>query len=134
MSKNKLVGIGSSILLIIAAWLPWMKVNFMGITESTNGFTKNKVGAFFVTIGLLTAIFSFASKKWSNITSIILGLCTFLLSIKYFADASSSQAKAVGVSVGFGIYTLMIASMGIIVGAIMGFKTSKTIAPTATND
>ncbi|HPH99717.1 MAG TPA: hypothetical protein PK772_05260 [Chitinophagaceae bacterium] len=133
MRTNKLVVIGSSILLIIAAWLPWVKVNFMGISESVNGFTKNKVGAFFVTIGILTAILSFAGKKWSNIVSIILGLCTFLLAIKYFADGSSSDAKAVGASVGIGVYALMIGSLGIIIGAIMGFKTSTTIAPPTTN-
>jgi len=123
MRTNNLVVIGSSVLLIIAAWLPWVKVkvNFMGIAESMNGFTKSKVGAFFVTIGVLTAILSFTGKKWSNIVSIILGLCTFFLAIKYFADGSSSESKAIGVSVGIGVYALMVGSIGIIIGAIYGF-------------
>lgn len=127
MSKNKLIGIVSSIILIISAWMPWFKVSFLGI--STNGFTGGiygNPGIFFVVIGILTALFMFIAKKWSIIVSIVLALVTLALSIKYYRDASSAGASA-----GFGIYAMMIGSIGIIIGSIMGFKKNKVI-PTST--
>lgn len=129
MSKSKLVGIVSSILLIISAWLPWFKISALGI--STNGFMGDAYGnpgLFFIIIGILTAIFIFMGKKWSMIVSIILALVTLALSMKYHRDASLTGASA-----GFGIYLMMIGSIGVIVGAIMGFKKNKVVPASTTS-
>ncbi len=132
MSKNKLIGIVASILIIVSAWLPWMKISFMGMSESISGFRgeRGNPGIFFVAIGLLCVIFLFVGKKWSNIGAMGLALCTLGLAIKYFRDATSAEAKLLGGSAGLGTYVMIIGGLGVIIGAFMGMKKQPT-TPTA---
>ena len=118
--NSKLMLIGSGVLAIISAWLPW--VTLMGM--SANGFKGDMAGnpgLFFVVLGALIAVMGLLGKKWSNIVAILLALCVAGLGVKYYNDASSIGAA------GYGLYVMMAAGLIGIIGGVMGMRT-KTAA------
>lgn len=112
MNKTKIIGIVSSALVIVSAWLPW--VTLAGI--SANGFDGNEgqPGLFFVILGALSALCVFFGKKWSNIVAVLLALATIGLAFKYINDASSFA--------GYGLYIMLAGGLGVIAAAIMGLR------------
>jgi hypothetical protein len=132
MKKMNIIGLLGSVLTIVSAWLPWVKVELMGVSESSNGFRGEmggNPGVVFVAIGVLCAVFFLINKKWSNIISLIFSLCVLGLAIKYMGDAKSFGDMA---SSGLGLYVMAAGGALILVGAIMGMRGgSSTPTPAA---
>jgi hypothetical protein len=120
--NKKMIGLAFAVLMIVGAFLPWVKVEFMGMSESANGFmggTKGNPGALIVILGVLSAVFIFLGKKWSNIVAILLGLLSTLWAFKQMNDA-----KELGdmVKIGIGIYLILISGIGVAIGGVLGMR------------
>jgi len=131
MKKMNIIGLLGSVLAIVAAWLPWAKIDLMGETTSVNGFLGEmggNPGVIFVAIGVLCAVFFFINKKWSNIVCLILALCQIGDAIR---QMSSLKGLGEGVATGMGLYLGIAGGALILVGAIMGMRGSSSSTPAA---
>ncbi|UPT67545.1 MAG: hypothetical protein M0D57_02395 [Sphingobacteriales bacterium JAD_PAG50586_3] len=119
--NKKMIGLAFSILMIVGAFLPWAKVEFLGVSKSMNGFMGEmggNPGALIVLLGALSALFIFLDKKWSNIVAIIFGLLGTLWGLKQMNDV-----KDIGmVTVGIGIYLIIVSGIGVVIGAVMNMR------------
>lgn len=126
--NKKMIGLVSAVLMIAGAFLPWAKVEFLGISKSMNGFMGEmggNPGALIVLLGALSALFIYLGKKWSNIVAIIFGLLGTLWALKQMNDVKDMGEM---VSIGIGIYLIMIAGIGVAVGGIMAMRGDKPTA------
>ena len=126
--NKKMIGLVSAVLMIASAFLPWAKVEFLGISKSMNGFMGEmggNPGALIVLLGALSALFIYLGKKWSNIVAIIFGLLGTLWALKQMNDVKDMGEM---VSIGIGIYLIMIAGIGVAVGGIMAMRGDKPTA------
>ena len=117
----------AGILTIIAAWLPWIK--FMDITQ--NGFMgdyQGNPGIIFIAMGVIILVMGLLNKKWSAIVAVLIALCVCGLGFKYYNDATTGDAAAVGASAGYGLYCMIIAGLLGVAGGIMRFTSRKNIA------
>jgi hypothetical protein len=127
--NKKLIGLVSAVLMIVGAFLPWIKIEFMGMSESVSGFMgsgKGAPGALTVIFGVLCAIFIFLDKKWSNIAAIVFAL----LSLGWVLERMATIKEKVGGlgTTGIGVYVIIAACIGVVIGAVMSMRGSKPTA------
>ena len=118
---KKYLSVIGAVLAIIGCFLPWVSVMGFSMNGFPGGMGGNP-GALIVILAVLCGVFSFIGKKWSLITSIVLALLMVLWAGKQMMDASKFGE---GVSVGIGIYLILIAGIIVIAGNVMGMKTDK---------
>lgn len=121
MNKNKLIGIVSSILLIISVWLPYTKALGIGVTLFTG--PAKILGIIVLLVGLVNAILIGADKKGTKITAIVLGSLMLIISALMLGDLITEPRT--GVSLGISAFLIPITCLGIIVSGIMGLKKNK---------
>ncbi len=118
---KKYLSVIGAVLAIIGCFLPWVSVMGFSMNGFPGGLGGNP-GILVVLFGVLCGIFSFLGKKWSLITSIVLALLMVVWVIKQIMDAHKFGE---GVSVGMGLYLILIAGIVILVGNFMGMKGEK---------
>jgi hypothetical protein len=126
--NKKLIGLAFSVLMIVGAFLPWVTVEFMGISKSANGFMggmQGNPGALIVIIGALCGVFIFLGKKWSNIAAMVLGLLGTAWAFKQMNDAKGMGEM---VKIGIGIYLILVSGIGVAVGGFLGMRGDKPAA------
>ena len=117
--NKKMIGLVSAVLMIAGAFLPWIKVAFIGTMNGFMGEMGGNPGALIVLLGGLSALFIFLGKKWSNILAIVFGLLGTLWALKQMNDVKDMGAMA---SIGMGIYLIMIAGIGVAIGGIIAMR------------
>lgn len=138
MKKGVIVGVLSSLILIISMWMPAMDVNgvtgsFMQAIEVNPDISMFIWGT--VVLGALMALFAFMNKKATDIVGIIFAVITLLFGLLLMAAAQSVASGAndvadaasadVKTGVGMGIYMMIIGSIGAVVGFIMNLTGRK---------
>ncbi|MFT6982196.1 MAG: FtsH-binding integral membrane protein [Crocinitomicaceae bacterium] len=138
MKKGVIVGIVSSLLLVISMWLPAMDVDgstgsFMDATAIHTDISSFIWGIVF--IGIIMAVFAFINKKVTDIIGIVFAVLTLLIGLLLMsvaqdaADDTNAILAQTGepeeVGVGFGIYAMIFGCIGAIVGYIMNLAGRK---------
>jgi hypothetical protein len=136
--NKKMIGLVSAVLMIVGAFLPWVNTEVMGMSESTSGFMgsgKGAPGALTVIFGVLCAIFIFLDKKWSNIAAMVLAILSIAWVLERFATIKEKIGAipnlgmfSVKVSMGLGLYLIIAAGVGVIIGAVMSMRSNKPTA------
>lgn len=139
MKKGVIIGIVSSLLIVIAMWLPAMDVDgetgsFMQATE-----VNEDISTFIwsiVVIGIVMALFAFLNKKVTDIIGIVFSVITLLIGLLLMAAAQTAATEANEVlaaagqpeeaGVGIGIYIMILGCIGAIVGYVMNIKARKS--------
>lgn len=123
--KN-IIGLAGAVLLIIAAFLPWVTIGDQSISGFPESDFGGKPGALNIVIGAIAAIFCFLSQKWAGIITLVFGVLGFGWTFSQYSQASkgSEMAAALGVEggVGMGIWLMFVASLIIVIGGFMAMR------------
>ncbi len=121
--NKKMIGLAFAVLMIVGAFLPWIKIEFMGMSESMTGFMgsgKGSPGLLTTIFGVLCAIFILVNKKWSNIAAIVFAL----LSLGWIIERIGTIKEKVGGlgTTGIGVYVIVAACIGVVIGAVISMR------------
>ena len=133
-----MIGLAFAVLMIVGAFLPWAKVEVMGMSETFSGFmgSKGSPGALTVIFGILCIVFLYLNKKWSNITAIVFALLSIAWVMERFGTIKEKMGEVpsmgelsgllkVEVNMGVGLYVIIIGGIGIVIGAVMAMRAPK---------
>ena len=136
--NSKFILIGAAILVIIAAFLPW--VTMEGLTETVSGVAgRGKYGGspgyFTIACAVIAAGMGALGKKWSQIVGVLFGaFVIFLAYVIYQKDVKCEETKIleetlkICTKAGIGSYLTFLGGFVLIVGNVLGFI-AKPAAP-----
>lgn len=119
MRKTTLVGLGATLIVIIAIFLPMVSVGGMGVGLFDAGDRGGKEIAYIIiSLAVLMGAFSFLANKkhLASIGTLIFSLLLALISLKWFNDATT-----LGASYGIGLILYVLGSVLGLIGAVLGF-------------
>ncbi len=122
----------SSILVIIAALLPWAKVDTAIGSKSVSGIEGDGIITLVLGIGALAAIaVSAYGKRWGAVIATILGGIVAIVGIIDWADVGGVTASVdtgfASVSVGAGLVLTAIGGVALTVTSLWAFFSSKQV-------
>lgn len=122
-TKHKIIGIVSSVLLVISVWLPY--VTALGYGTNLLDVPKTKfLGISIIISGILCTAFVTMDKKATKILSIVIASLFLLITGSVIVAIIAEPRK--GTSIGMGAILMPLACIGIIVSAIIGLSKKKT--------
>jgi hypothetical protein len=135
-NNSRIVLIAAAVLVIIAAFLPW--VTLEGMTESVTGLSGRgsnggTPGAFTIVCAVIAAGLGVLGKKWSHIVSILFALLViFLAYVIYNKDVKCEGAMDGAIQIctkaGIGSYLTFFGGFLLAVGNVLGFIKPAAVA------
>lgn len=111
--------VGSAVVLIIAAFLPWASLGGLISVSGTDGD-----GGITIFLGLVAGIMgvlaALQGKRWAGITAIVFGVLSFLVGLLNILDVSSTDFGEP--TIGIGLWLTALAGLLIIVFGALSLK------------
>lgn len=126
MSKQRIILLITSIIGMVATFLPWASV--LGISVSGTG-AAGQPGDGWLTLGIFAVplIISIIGERTeplgkTKFACVVAGVINTIIGIIKITDLNSVGGGMFGVSIGFGLYLLIIAGVGVCVVSFLKLK------------
>lgn len=127
MTTGHYIGIAGAVILAVASFLPWAKIEAMGYSETLNGIgAGGEMGDGVIQIGFAVIALILLLLRVKPWIPLIFGILAAIVGLVDFVNISSVNAETEGVStLGYGLYLIQLGWIGIVAGSIMALVQGK---------